>query len=196
VQAGAPRPARCQPARAAVRGAGSPCFPEFLGVYGCVYGHRPVFLGELPDPSSQGYEGVERVTLAGTFAAYEEAYIGGAEGVRSERRVVVRDLRDGHVLYRVPTGQSLTPMSEYVGVGNVVSLVLKKDGSVAWVAEDYERSSLPGGGKAPYFDVYVRDRSGMRLLASGAEIDPHSLKLAGSVVYWTQGGKSFSVPLN
>jgi hypothetical protein len=40
------------------------------------------------------------------------------------------------------------------------------------------------------------DKNGSRLLASSTEIDPSSLALAGSTLYWTQGGKSMSSPLN
>jgi hypothetical protein len=186
-------------------------FPEYLGVYGCVYGQRPVFLGPLPYASSSGAGGVRYETLAGPFAAYQESSMGGVESVRSEWHVVVRNLRSGRVLYRVPTGQPLNPKSEHVGVGNIVSLVLKSNGSVAWVADDYGRSLLPNGGEVPYFDVYALDKTGMRLLAAGVDVDPGSLALsiggtnigmgseavaAGGLVYWTQGGKSFSAPLN
>src|SRR4029077_17139210 len=102
------------------------------------------------------------------------------------------------------------PPARYIGVGNVVALVLKSDGSVAWIADDYMRSITPGGTGPPYFDVYAVDRSGTRLLASGTDVDPSSLALsvggnnigmssrsvAGSTLYWTQGGKPFSTTLN
>jgi hypothetical protein len=107
----------------------------------------------------------------------------------------------------VPTGAPLKPEPGYLGVGKIVALVVKIDGSVAWIAEDYERSATA---KAPYFDVYAVDGSGTRLLASGTDIDPSSLALsvdathldyyphtiAGSTLYWTQGGQSFSTTLN
>lgn len=185
-------------------------FPEYLGVYGCVYGHRPVFLGPVPYASSGGAGGIAHETLAGSMVAYEEATIGGYESSRAERWVVVRNLRTGRTLHRVPTGQPLTPMPEYVGVGNIVSLVMKSDGSVAWIAEDYERSGLPNGTENPYFDVYTLDKSGTRLVAYGTSIDPSSLALSvggtnigtnpqsvvGSTLYWTQDGQSFSTTLD
>jgi hypothetical protein len=185
-------------------------FPEYLGVYGCVYGHRPVFLGPLPYASSGGAGGIAYETLAGSMVAYQESTIGGYESGRAEWRVVVRNLRNGRVVQRVPTGQPLTPMPEYVGVGNVVSLTLKSDGAVAWIADDYERSATPNGTGYPYFDVYALDKSGPRLVASGTNIDPSSLALSvggmnigmssqsvvGSTLYWTQGGQSFSTTLN
>jgi hypothetical protein len=111
------------------------------------------------------------------------------------------------VLHRVPTGAPLEPAPYYVGVGNVVAIIVKSDGAVAWIADDYERS-VAG---AEYFDVYAVDESGTRLLASGTNIDPSSLALSvggamgtasnpssasGSTLYWTQEGKAMSAPLN
>lgn len=186
-------------------------FPEYLGVWGCAYGHkRPYFLGPLPYGSSSGSGGgVGHETLAGPIVAYEEVSMGGSEYGRAEWLVIVRDLRTGRVLHKVPTGAPLEPKPHYVGVGNVVSIVVKSDGTVAWIADDYERSAAAHG--AEYFDVYAVDRSGTRLLASGTDVDPGSLALsvggtnigmgsesvaAGSMVYWTQGGKSESAVLN
>jgi hypothetical protein len=174
----------------------SHALPEFLGVYGCVYGHRPAFLGGLSDPSSEGDEGVSHVKLAGFVVAYEEFFIGGYEG-RAERRVVVRNLRSGRVLHRVPDGVSPTHKDGSVGIGNVVSLVVKSDGAVTWTAEDGETISPTNPSvRVPAYEVEAVDASGTRLLASGAEIDPHLLRLAGSMVYWTQGGQSISAKLD
>jgi hypothetical protein len=172
--------------------------PEYLGVYGCVYGrHRPIFLGGLPDPSSQGDEGIQHATLAGSMAAYEEFFIGGYGSERAERRVVVRDLRSGRVLHRVPNGTPPTPEPGGVGIGNVVSLVVKSDGAVAWIAGDGEVVSPSNPSvKVSAYQVEAVDASGNRLLASGAEIDPHSLRLAGSTLYWTQEGKTMSATLD
>jgi hypothetical protein len=95
-----------------------------------------------------------------------------------------------------------------VGVGNLVALVVTSDGAAAWIVEDNERSTsmAPGG---LFFDVYAVDSSGTRLLAAGTDIDSTSLALsvgtmnltypqvvAGSTLYWTAAGKSFSAPLH
>ena len=101
------------------------------------------------------------------------------------------------MLHRVPTGTPPTPHPGTVGIGNVVSLVVKSDGAVAWIAEDGEVVSPSNPSvKVSAFEVEAVDASGSRLLASGAEIEPHSLALAGSTLYWTQGGKSMSATLN
>jgi len=122
-------------------------FPEYLGVWGCAYGHkRPFFLGPLPyGSSSNSSAGVEHETLAGPIVAYEEYYSAGPRSGSAEWHVVVRDLRTGRVLHRVPTGAPLEPKPGYVGVGNVVSIVVKSDGAVAWLADDYERSGTAHG---------------------------------------------------
>jgi hypothetical protein len=195
---------------------------------GCVHGHRSFSLS-----LSFGlcYSGEERLgpiecikdlhlTLSGTFIAYEYAVVSGGKNPEiepslAERYVVVRDLRTGRMLHKVPTGAPLKPGPGYAGVGNLVALVLKSDGSVAWVAEDYERTAAgppvgQEGTRLSYFDVYACDKSGTRLLAAGTNVDPSSLALstgatgisgypssiAGSTVSWTQGGVSASAVLN
>lgn len=164
-----------------------------LGVWGCVYGHRPYFLGPLPYASAEGSGGLERETLAGSVVAYEESATGGYYSKRSEQRVVVRELYTGRLLHRVPTGMQLKASPENVGVGRVLTLVVKNDGAVAWIAEDGElamRSNMQPN--VTYFVLESVDKFGSQLLASGPDIDPLSLALAGSTLYWTQGRAPFS----
>jgi len=173
-----------------------------LVVRGCVDGHRrshaigePV---ECSAGSTSGCGGIDRETLDDTMVAYEEISVSseGNGGGSSSYLVIVRDLRTGRVLHRTPTGTPLQPRSDYVGVGNAVAIVVKSDGSVAWIADDYERSSGAGTpSETRYFDVEAVDSSGSRLLASGTNVDPSSLALAGNTLYWTQGGKPASTAL-
>jgi hypothetical protein len=181
-------------------------------VYGCAYGYgHSYFIGKGADCGSSGCVGVEHEVLAGPIVAYEDFSIGGVGSMSASYLVVVRDLRSGRVLRRLPTGVPLMPKPGYVGVGNVVALVVKSDGSVAWIADDYERSSgTATASEFSYFDVWATDKSGSRLLASGSDIDPSSLALsvggtnigyysrtlAGNTLSWTQGGKPFSATLN
>jgi hypothetical protein len=183
----------------------------------CAYGQRRSFIvsGCNYEESAAACAGSSHITLVGALVAYEYADVNSGkypelEKNIAERYVVVQELRTGRLLHKVPTGTPLKPEPHYVGVGPIVGLVLKSDGSVAWIAEDYERSATPHGTRVPYFDVYATDNTGTRLLASGTNIDPSSLALSvgasgvnskprtieGSTIYWTQGGKSESAPLN
>jgi hypothetical protein len=191
---------------------------EALAVRGCLYGAKrsfplggPVICGGGGGGAPCG--GMEHFTLNGAYVAYEEnssEHMYG-EPVHSEYIVVVRNLHTGRVLHRAPTGTPLKPRPDYIGVGNVVAIVVKSDGAVAWIADDYERTLGTGTlSVTPYFDVEAVDKSGSRLLASGADIDPSSLALAvggtdispnslavaGNTLYWTQGSQPFSAPLD
>lgn len=187
-----------------------------ISLRACVYGRRRSYIvsGCNYEESASVCADKSHVALVGTVVAYEDTFApaGGHEGEESiaEWHIEVRDLRPGRLLHEVSTGTPLKPAPRYVGVGPVVGLVLKSDGSVAWIAYDYERSSKLLGAGAPYFDVYATGKTGTRLLASGTNIDPSSLALSvgasgvnarprtieGSTLFWTQGGASASALLN
>jgi hypothetical protein len=188
-----------------------------LSIRGCIYGQRKSFF--ISACSNEESAGVcadkSHVTLAGAIIAYKYANVNSGKYPELEKSVnewyvVVRNLRTGRVLHEVPTGTPLKAEPGSIGVGPVVALVLKSDGSVAWIAEDYERSATPLGTGAPYFDVYATDTNGTRLLASGSNVDPSSLGVSvggsgvggngrtieGSTLYWTQGGLPFSTTIS
>ncbi len=188
-----------------------------ISLRACAYGQRRSFIvsGCNYEEGAAACAGSSHVTLVGALVAYEYADFNSGkypelEKNIAERYVVVQELRTGRLLHKVPTGTPLKPEPHYVGVGSIVGLVLKSDGSVAWIAEDYERSSKLYGAGAPYFDVYATDETSTRLLASGTNIDPSSLALSvgasgvnasprtieGSTVFWSQGGVSASAVLN
>jgi hypothetical protein len=197
-----PTPAKCPPAKAHVLLADGQAElytvkerllhsyePEPV-VRGCAYGRRRSYLlGEaeerLGSSGGSGSSGVYLETLAGPVVAYAEAY--GSERT-SIYEMVVRNLATGRVLHKVIT-ETLRPeaISVSVAVGPLVALVVKSDGAVAWIVET---------GFPKEYRVYAIDESGTRSLASGADIDPTSLALAGSTLYWTQGGKPASATLN
>jgi hypothetical protein len=68
--------------------------------------------------------------------------------------------------------------------------VVKSDGAVAWIVAIYGREH------PAEYEVHALDRTGSRVLAFGPGISPRSLALAGSTLYWTQGGNPMSAPLN
>lgn len=164
-------------------------YEAFEQVYGCAYGHRRSYAlgpppeGSTPEPSAS----VEQETLAGPIVAYEENYI--SESL-NRWFVVVRDLRTGRVLHKLPTGTPNPPSAQLVGDGYAVAIVVKSDGAVAWIV----RTRIEP--QPNEYQVRAVDKSGSRLLASGTAIDPSSLALAGSTLYWTQGGRPFSAFLN
>ena len=169
---------------------------------GCAYGSARSFrLGMTHSNGNGAAIGTEHVTLNGVIVAYE-AYATASRPVGSEQGyfyVVVRNLRTGKLLDRVPTGVPLEPDRRHVGVGPVKAMVVKADGAVAWIALDDKQSELNhhlSGHEDLSYDLYALDRNGERLLASGTELAPSSLALAGSTLYWTQGGRPFSAGLD
>jgi hypothetical protein len=161
-------------------------------VYGCTYETRRSYeLGQAPGEcggGEGGCGGVEHEVLAGPVVAYERfAHRSGVHPF-SDWEVLVRNLRTGKIMYREPTGTRSVPSPNDVGAGATVAMVVKSDGAVAWILKTNADEGL--------YQVHAVDKSGSRLLASGSDVDPHSLALAGSTLYWTQGGQPFSAPLN
>jgi len=91
--------------------------------------------------------------------------------------VVVRDLRTGHLLHRVPTGISENPPEE-AGVGYVTETVVKSDGAVAWIVDNFGLDVGLPPETVPYFEVKALDGAGLRTLA-GARMCTHHSRLPG-----------------
>ena len=181
-------------------GGGPPAAPPYAEykrhIYGCVYGHRGAYLlGTEPYVQLTKYMNESRfgdldIVLAGPIVAYEEySFNEGLDGAR--QGVVVKDLRTGRTLRDEPTGKARTPGGEpelEFGIGDTTAIVVKSDGSVAWIVG----TSKANGG----YQVHAADGAGSSVLASGPDIDPSSLALARSTVYWTQAGQAHSAPLD
>lgn len=75
-----------------------------------------------------------------------------------------------------------------MGNGQATEIVLKNNNAVAWIVQT--------NGEPTIYEVHAVNKTGSRLLASGTDVDPSSLALAGSTLYWTQGGKPASAVLN
>jgi hypothetical protein len=168
--------------------------PDGPGFEGCAYGqtHRYV-LGQGEYGSSSGSGGSGDYTLAGTTVAFTEFFGEGALGNGgSSDWVSVVNLRTGKTLHRVRTATPPCEPKPYEGA-IVGSLRLKEDGAVAWIAVDEQRHCA-----VPFnlFEVHALDSSGGRVLATGKDIDPHSLSLAGDTIHWKQAGKRFTARLN
>jgi hypothetical protein len=155
-----------------------------------VYGsRRSVRLGSevvLCDP--YGCFTVNDVALNGTIVAYGTSLTSSLGPVERECRVAVIDIRNGRVLHKVPTGKSRHPGPGRIGAGQTTAIVVKNDGAVAWINNTVQKENK--------FEVHALDATGERVLAVGSNIAPKSLALAGSTLYWTQGGQPFSTTLD
>lgn len=96
----------------------------------------------------------------------------------SSTQVVALDLATGKTLRNDPD-VSVAPPEAY---GSVTSLVLKADGSDAWIATDH---SLGAG--ARIVQVWRHDRHGLTMLDSGLPVKLGSLKLSSSRLTWRDG---------
>jgi hypothetical protein len=176
--------------------------PETKGeirVFGCDYAHKVAYvLGvQMGGCSAEGCQGIVHETLTGAFVAYAEISSTGSgrgpETNRSRSLLIVRDLRSGRVVRKLPTGTSTEPRE--VGLGEPLSLVVKSNGAIAWIVSKFD-SECPTAPTTQCYEVHVADRRGTRVVAASTEIDPLSLALARSTVYWTQGGKPESAALD
>jgi hypothetical protein len=165
---------------------------HFTAIRGCARGRaRSYKLGTPPEGHGGGGgsagSGIRNLALGGSDVAFEES-ITSSEGGEGESHnqwlVVVRDLRNGRVVHRVPTGPARASDPNDIGVGETTAIVVKGDGAVAWIAQ------APG-----LYEVHALDRMGSRLLASGTDIKPYVLGLHGSELYWYQGAERTSAPL-
>jgi hypothetical protein len=171
---------------------------SYIAIRGCTHGATRSF--ELGTPvegvgsagGSQG-GGISGIKLRGPMAAFEQRFsstqAGGTEP-RREWRILVRDLRSGKTVHRVPTGTQTTPEPRTVGVGPTTSIAVDKRGGVAWIARVVQ---------APVFaayEVHLLIGDTETVLASGGDIDPKLLSIEGGQVGWRQGGVAKSAPLS
>ena len=165
-----------------------------LGIFGCVHGRSRAYeLGTAArcGGGGGGCGGIKKETLTGPIVAYEEGSSsngGPNESGTVHYLLVVRDLLSGRVLHRVATGTPRIASGSSEGIGPAVDIIIKGDGAMAWIV-----ATSPEAGT---YQVHAIDGSGNRLLASGSDINPYSLAVAGSTLYWTQGGEPFLSPLN
>jgi hypothetical protein len=133
------------------------------------------------------------LTLDGSFVAYEESFTEvsrynefSSKEYVEEWHVIVRNLLTGQILHRAPTGAKSHP--KFVGDGPTVAIIVKADGAVAWITDTVQSENR--------YQVHALDGTGERILAVGSNIESNSLALAGSTLYWTQGGVSASALLD
>jgi hypothetical protein len=152
-------------------------------VYGCARGsHSRYQLGARTNSMSEGRVGP--IALAGVDVAFGRATF-GVDVVSAE--VVVENLTDGHVLHdEAATASSVGP--EYAQ--QVHSIVVKPDGSVAWIASISSFTS-----RRSATEVRKSDRTGRTALDRSQSIRPDSLRLHRSELTWRDGSTRKSATL-
>jgi hypothetical protein len=184
--------------------------------YACARGHHPVpvhgiFVSAEFPPCNLGClprASLETIALSGTMLAYQTVR-GHSDRYHQCRApcadwlIRVRDLATGSFLRSVPTGpvpKSFTDDNGYhpIGAGPAVRVVATPNGSVAWtvanVVRQVEQERL--GLDVPIsYELRRVGAQGEQVLASGIDLDPHSLTMRGSRLEWVQGGSRKSATL-
>jgi hypothetical protein len=124
------------------------------------------------------------VAVAGRLAGYAVERCGVDTGTTL---VEVRRLSDDRQLFtRAASSLSLGPES----YDSVSSIVVAPSGEVAWIAVASSLATHRQGSQ-----VLEADRSGRRVLETGASIQANSLRLHGSRLTWSAGGVKHSAKL-
>jgi len=171
-----------------------------FGYEACIYGSRRSTFVDLVGTDSQlkSVETTFGVQLAGTLVAAEQ---GGRGELSIGYGISVLSLRTGRVLRQLDTGvpsatqtaaagagPSSTQLS---GVGPTTSVVLRPDAAVAWIVHDILAPD------PPTYQVWKADAGAApTMLATGNDIGPGSLALAGSTLYWSEGGAAHAATLS
>jgi hypothetical protein len=160
-------------------------------VYACSrFGGKPHRLGAKFDcSSSTACGGVNAVRLSGPWVGVSTFL---DDGTTTVCRVEVRRLRTGHVLHSFVEGGISDD-----GQGNTTAtagpVVLKPNGSAAWIAYVTHSPQPPGEGPSTR-EVHRLDSRGHAQLDSGRYI--RSLARKGSVITWMNAGVAKSAPLD
>jgi hypothetical protein len=117
------------------------------------------------------------VNIAGTDVAYGLTYF-GVDTISAD--VVVRSLTDGDVLRR-QTSYTGSVGAEFFQ--RVNDIVVKRDGSVAWIATAGSIISP----NSMNTEVEKSDRTSRTVLDKSTKIRVHSLLLSGSQLSWRDG---------
>jgi hypothetical protein len=116
-----------------------------------------------------------RLVLAGRYLAFNQEY--SREDV--EESVSVLDVRTGRSHGADAVADVAAPRPDARNA--VTAIVLRPDGAVAWIARNDDIQPAR-------YEVLALGAGRPALLATGPDIDPASLAVAGSRVYWTAAG--------
>jgi hypothetical protein len=178
-------PAHCGPAGARTMAASTVArvFEQGGVVSGCSSKTgRTVRLGQTRTCLGKPRVGV--VAVAGELAAYATQTCGVDTGAAS---VVVRRLSDGRQL---GSFEAVSPPIRPESYRSVVSVVLRPDGSVAWIGQ---ASSIIS--HRTELQVQAVSAGVQRQLDRGTGIGPRSLRLHGTRLTWSDAGRTRSATL-
>jgi hypothetical protein len=155
------------------------------GVFGCSSRTRhTVRLGQ--SKTCLGSPRVTAVAVAGELAAYGSEACGVDTGTGT---LVVRRLSDGRQLQAYPAVSSSLGPESY---RSVAAVVVKADGALAWIGVG---SSIISHRKVTEVHAAAPGASSARLLDRGSAINTRSLRLRGSQLTWSDGGRTRSASL-
>jgi hypothetical protein len=150
--------------------------------YGCLYSRgAKIPLATVGEPGIFT-TAVSEPHLSRAFVGLGLEYEGPAGGNYGQIRVV--NLRTGRAL----VNELAADGDEGASITGVPDLALKANGSVAWIVAVRQ-------GSGTVYRVMRHDVNGRAVLDSGADIDPSSLALSSSTLYWTRAGQPHSAEL-
>lgn len=160
-------------------------------VFACRRGARARSLG-LSATCPLGCAGIRAVQLSDRYAAWEDVTAGSRDGDDHDL-VRVRSLTSKAPARSIPSGGSSRVLGDppYRSPlpGSVTDLLLRADGSVAWIAQ-------AESGRTPTHSVWI-SAAGMppRQLDDGPDVRAGSLAAAARRLYWTRGETAVSAPI-
>jgi hypothetical protein len=105
----------------------------------------------------------------------------------------VRSLVTGRALHKAVL-EVAVHRARIVELASARQILLKPNGSVAWVQEDgYGGHNLT---EPPAYGIYAIDTHGFHALASALSAPPQAVRLRGSRVTWLQGGARLSATID
>ena len=161
---------------------GGPRF--YTAHYSCAHRYNRRFL--LAESEFAGEDEYGPFRFAGPFLAY--AFFPSCAACEERQgSVMVQSLRTGRHLYDAEAIEHLDTGDE-----SVTDLVVKRNGSVAWIAIHDDPPATDG---EQDIEVNKRDRSGRARLDTGPGLGPRSLELRGSTLSWSKAGQRVSATL-
>jgi hypothetical protein len=158
---------------------------DTLSAYACLYSRNRRFLLSVGDRDPVGSgDTTGRPALAGRYVAYVLGHFDGSERYNPS----FRGFPDQVVAINLSTAaeQRFPAVTGDSPSAKVTDLALSKSGSFAWIG------SGPVGNEVHRLDV---GDAADTVVDSGPDIQPGSLALASSTIYWTKAGNPASAPI-